>query len=403
MAPAITFAREGVEVTPFLFAELFADGNAALRTEAGRRIFAPQRRLLEPGELLVQSEAADLYERVAERGCDEFYRGGFAQRLVGAVQAAGGPLTMRDLDLYEAEWMQPARGSYRGVDVVASPPPDQGGTHVIEMLHMIEQLPLAEWGPATESPDTLEWLVRIHNLVLEEGKRQGDPRGHHLPLDLITSKDYAAMRLELLRMTAASSAAPAAVAPPGSNHLTVVDDKGNVATALHSCMALPWTNGLFVDGISVAAVGAHFPRRLPLPGERINSIIAPTMLVRDGRPWLAAGSPSGALLANLIQLTTALVDFEQDLETVVHTPRFGGPSNKVMYGSGWGGSGFTAMLESDFPEDVRTKVEKRGVLFDLIRPWSWENGSLEAVLIEGHSKSACGDPRRYSEPAVTGR
>jgi hypothetical protein len=61
------------------------------------------------------------------------------------------------------------------------------------------------------------------------------------------------------------------------------------------------------------------------------------------------------------------------------------------------------MLESDFPEDVRTEVEKRGVLFDLIRPWSWENGSLEAVLIEGHSKSACGDPRRYSEPAVTGR
>lgn len=401
MAPAIRLAREGVAVTPFLFAELFSDGNPALRTAAGRQIFAPDRRLLEPGELLLQLEAADLYERLAAGGVGEFYDGAFAERLVDTVQQAGGILTREDLLAYRAEWMEPARGSYRDVEIIASPPPDQGGTHVIEMLQMLEQLPLHAWGPATASPDTLEWMVRIHNHVLEEGKRQGDPRGHHLPLDLITSKDYAQMRLELLRMTTRSSPLPAQITPPGSNHLTVVDTQGNVATALHSCMALPWTNGLFVDGISVAAVGAHYPRRLPGPGERINSIVAPTILARDGRPLLAAGSPSGALLANLVQATTNLVDFGEDLQTSVHKPRFGGPSNKTMYGGGWGAGTFTAMLESDFPDDVRAEAERRGLAFDLIRPWSWENGSLEAVQLDGTLKTACGDPRRYSQPAVT--
>ena len=83
--------------------------------------------------------------------------------------------------------------------------------------------------------------------------------------------------------------------PVGSNHVTVVDGQGNAATILHSCMSLPWSNGLFVDGISICAAGAHFLRVMPKPGHRISAYVAPNIVFKNDKPILASGSPSVSL------------------------------------------------------------------------------------------------------------
>lgn len=217
------------------------------------------------------------------------------------VQGANGVITRKDFERYEVRWMEPARGTYRGHDVIGSPPPDNGGTHVIEALNMLEHFDLAKMGPSTESAESLYWMNRIVNETFVDGGKQTDPATHDVPLDYITSKEYAAARLRLLRMTPQREVGKAP--SPGSNHVTVIDAKGNVATILHSVMALPWQNGLYAMGLSIAASGGHFARIMPAPGDRASAFVAPTIILKGGKPVLAAGSPSVGLLQNLVQNT----------------------------------------------------------------------------------------------------
>jgi gamma-glutamyltranspeptidase/glutathione hydrolase len=383
--PAIRLAREGFRIHDFLYGEMFVQLDSIGLTAAGRRIFMPEGSLLPAGSLLKQVEAADTLERLAAEGNQYYYHGEFARKFSEVVKEAGGVITPEDFAKYEVRWQEPARGTYRGYDIAASPPPDNGGTHIIEALNMIELLDLAKWGPPTDSPDTLYYFTRINNEVMTAGARQTDPTSHPVPLELILSKRYAAMRLDLLKMGDAGE--PAKPSPsPGSNHVTVVDGKGNVATILHSVMALPWSNGLFVGGFGIAASGGHFLRVMPKPGRRASAYVAPNIIFKAGKPVLASGSPSVGLIANILQNTTNHLDFGIPLEASVHRPRFGGSS------SGIPGSNY---IEVDLDEKVRKAAVARGVSFHAVSPWHFMNGAFEGIAIAANgTMTACGDPRR---------
>ncbi len=393
MEGAITFARDGFETHPFLWGELFIMCHRIGMTEAGRRIFMPDGYIPRPGDLLVQSEAADTLERLAEEGNDYYYHGAFAEEYSDVVQKAGGVITPDDFAHYEARWQEPAWSSYRGYRIAGSPPPDHGGSLVIEMLNMIEFMDLQAQGPPNESAESLYQMSRIHNLVFEEGGRQNDPDSHPLPLDVILSKDYAEMRFKLLQMGRANSPSQSPPPPPpaGSNHVTVLDGAGNTATILHSCMSLPWSNGLFAGGVTVCASGAHFLRVMPQPGQRATAYVAPNIVFnRQGAPMLASGSPSVGLLANIVQNTTNIIDFGIPIAESVLRPRFGGRSLDVPG---------TTMVEADVDEDVIATVRDRGHAIDVVNPWNWHHGAFEGIHIDPDTgvRSACGDPRRCSK------
>jgi gamma-glutamyltranspeptidase/glutathione hydrolase len=280
--------------------------------------------------------------------------------------------------------------------VIGSPPPDQGGTHLIEMLNMVEQLDLRAMGHPLESAESLSLLIRIHDAVYYAGRDQRDPRSFDVPLETIVSKEYARMRLELVRMGVPRTGV---AVPPGSNHLTVVDADGNVATVLHSSMCSPWHNGLFVDGISISAAGSHYLRALPEPGDRITAIIVPNMLARDGVPIMASGSPSQSLIATVLQNVVNIVDFGMDVEQSVHLPRFGGPGPSRF--DTWASAGMAAtMIEADVDASLRDAVIASGVTLNVVSPWHHMCGSFEAILRDPGTGElvACGDPRRASRP-----
>jgi gamma-glutamyltranspeptidase/glutathione hydrolase len=394
MAGAIRYAREGFEIHPFLWGEMLAQGHRIGLTEGAREIYFASGALPSPGELLVQRRAAETLERLVEEGSESFYRGAFAEELVRVVREAGGVLTREDLERYAVRWQEPARGTYRGHEVLASPPPDNGGTHIIEILNLVEQLDLERLGPPTESAETLQQMATFVQHVYTEGARQRDPRSHPLPLETILSKDYARMRFELLQMgNPLPSAAGAAPPPPaGSNHVTVVDAQGNVCTVLHSCMSLPWSNGLFAGGVSVCAAGAHFLRVMPKPGDRISAYVAPNLILRDGRPILASGSPSVSLLQAVVQNTVNLLDFGLRIEDSVHRPRFGGPSYS-------GAVPGRLMVEVDVAAAVRDAAAERGIGWEVVSPWSWQLGSFEGIWLDPATRElrACGDPRRTAQ------
>jgi len=384
LAPAIHYARNGFETHPFLWGEIFTQAHMLGLTEQGREIFLPQKVIPRPGEMLYQKRAADTLEGLAAEGNDYFYRGAFAREFVDVVQAAGGVLTLDDMAAYEARWQEPSWGTYRGYKIAGSPPPDHGGSHMIEILNLVEQLDLKKLGPPTESAETLYQMMRMVTRVYQDGFQQHDPKSHYLPMDVLLSKEYAEMRFKLLQMdTQLPTNVPAV--PPGSNHVTVVDGAGNVATILHSIMSFPWTNGLFAGGVSVVAAAAHFLRVMPRPRDRISAYVCPNILFKDDKPVLASGSPSVGLLANIAQNIVNIIDFGLPIDESVHRPRFGGVS---------GTAPGSIMIEVDIDERVRKAVAARGVKMDVVNAWNWLHGSFEGIHIDNGTFKACGDPRR---------
>ncbi|MCC5867834.1 MAG: gamma-glutamyltransferase [Gammaproteobacteria bacterium] len=384
ISPAVHYARHGFETYPFLWGMIFSQAHLIGLTSQGREIYLPDTALPRPGDMLYQRRAADTLEALIEGGNDYFYRGEFARELVDTVRAAGGVLTMEDMAAYDVRWQAPAWGTYRGYRIAASPPPDHGGSHMIEILNMIELLDLQRLGPPTESAETLYQMMRIVDRVYRDGAQQQDPRSHYLPVDVLLSKEYAAMRFELLQMDTTLPADGSAVSP-GSNHVTVADRAGNVATILHSCMSYPWSNGLFAGGVSIVAAGAHFLRVMPAPGDRISAYVCPNIVFSGDRPVLASGSPSVGLLANIAQNIVNVLDFGLEIDESVHRPRFGGVSAAVPGG---------IMVEVDIDERLRDAVVRRGVKLEVVNPWNWSHGSFDGIRIEDGVYKACGDPRR---------
>ena len=385
MDTAIGYARDGFEIHPFLWGEIFTQYHTIGRTPQGREIYTRNNTMPRPGDLLVQKRAADTLTALLEEGNDYFYRGAFAKELVEVVQAAGGVLTLEDMEQYEARWQPPARGSYRGYAVLGSPPPDHGGSHLIEILNMVELLDLQKLGPPTDSAETLFHMARIANQVYLDGFKQHDPATHEMPLELILSKEYARMRFELMQMDQNLDTGPAPP-PAGSNHVTAVDANGNVATILHSCMSLPWSNGLFAGGVTVVAAGAHYMRVMPGPGDRISAYVCPNIVFDGERPVLASGSPSVSLLQNILQNTTNILDFGIPIGESVNRPRFGGGSYT---------SPGRLLIEVDIDKKIRTAASKRGIAWDVVNPWNWHHGSFEGIFMAPDGTAhACGDPRR---------
>lgn len=391
-APAIELARSGFPIYPILYGMMFEQATKIGRTDAGRNIYFRDNVLRGPGELLANHELADTLERMAAGGVDYFYRSAFTERVVETVRRAGGVLTMEDFDRYETRWMEPAWGSYRNYKIAGSPPPDTGGTHIIEILNLVERIPLKQWGMPTESADAMYWLARFCLEVFAEGAAQGDPNSCPLPMETILSKDYAAMRFELMKMRDPKGLAPARTQYPGSNHLTVVDRDGNIATVLHSVMSHAWSNGLIVDGMNLWAGGVHFFRNMPKPGDRGTCYVAPHIIFdANNKPVLAAGSPSVGLIQNCVTNALNILEFGMDIETSVHQPRIGGPT---FGADSLSRNAFSLEVDCGTPA-IQEEVRKRGLDIDLVNPWNYHSGSYEGVHIaEDGMASACADPRR---------
>ncbi len=392
IAPAIALARSGFPVYGFLYGMMFEQIDKLGITQEGRDLYFPGGRMLNPGDRLVQTKLADTLEQLAVKGADYFYRSDFTRKVVEEVKAIGGILTMEDFDAYETRWVEPARGSYRGYKIAGSPPPDTGGTHIIEILNLIEQLPLKQWGHPTQSADTLYWMARFCHEVFNHGGNYGDPQFRNLPLDLIVSKEFARQRFALMQTS--QTLERAVPAYPGSNHLTVTDARGNIATILHSVMSMPWTTGLIVDGVNIWSGGVQFSRNLPEPGSRGTCYVAPHIIFDENdRPVLAAGSPSIGLLPNCVQNAVNILDFGMDIEQSIHMPRFGSQSMASMTNPMLPP---TFYLEHDCGTPaMHAELKARGMSLHVTSPFHFHNGSYEGIhfLADGTAE-ACGDPRR---------
>ncbi|HSN52860.1 MAG TPA: gamma-glutamyltransferase, partial [Woeseiaceae bacterium] len=230
--PAIRLARDGFEVTYDLAGLLASRKERMCRFEATCRYFyKPGGEPYEPGERFVQPDLADTLQSIAEQGPDAFYRGVIAARIVAEMERGGGLVDAESLAAYEPVVRDPARGTYRGYEVLTMPPPSSGGIHIVQMLNILENFPVAEFGSG--SADAVHVLAETARLAYaDRSKHLGDPDYYNVPADWLMSKAYArklAATIDMKRARPSSEVAPGvppAYESPDTTHFSVMDRDG---------------------------------------------------------------------------------------------------------------------------------------------------------------------------------
>jgi len=403
MAPAIRLAENGF-VTGRYHARLLARMRPLLSqprfAETARIQLAPFAGADRPGGRLVQEDLGRSLRLIAEQGAAVVQEGELARAIVESVQKAGGILTLDDLRDYRPKLREAVRGRYRGIEVLSFPPPSSGGAVLIECLNILEGFDLAEAGAG--SSQSLHLASEAMKLAFaDRASLLGDPDFVSVPVDRLVSKSYAEQqraRIDPARATAV--AAPGvAVDDAGTTHLSVSDAAGNVV-AITLTINTPFGSGLTVPGTGIVlnnemddfAVAPDSPNAYGLvdttganavaPGKRPLSSMTPTILVKDGRPWMATGSPGGPRIISTTLLSILnVVDYGMDAQAAVSAPRFHHQWQPDVL-----------RVEPEVPRDVVEALRARGHVVE-VESGHWS--AAEVILIDPESGLHWGgsDPR----------
>jgi gamma-glutamyltranspeptidase/glutathione hydrolase len=357
MAPAIRLAREGYALS-WAEARDFRRDKYLAKFAESRRIFQRDGNYYQPGDIFRQPDLARTLERIAAKP-DDFYHGTLARELAAAMQKGGGLITADDLAHYEVKEREPVRGTYRGYEVISAPPPSSGGTVLVESLNILEGYDLAKLGD--RSAESIHFTTEaFRRAFFDRAEFLGDPDFAKLPVAQLIDKKYgAAWRDSIdeakatpskdlkrpaifseLEQYAAEHPQPLANhESPHTTHYSVVDAEGDavsVTTTINDWFGSRVTaDGLgFLlndemddfsakpgvpnsDGLIQSAANAIGPGKRPL------SSMTPTIVVRDGQPFLVLGSPgSSKIITTVANVLMGVVDYGMNIQEAVDAPRF---------------------------------------------------------------------------------
>ncbi len=403
LAPAITLARDGVELSFFESESLRNARDLLERFPETRRIFLRNGDFFKTGERFRQPELARSLESIARNGAREFYEGSIARRIASEMGSNGGLITLGDLSGYRAIIRQPVKGSYRGYEIYSTPPPSSGGTVLVEMLNILEHYPLERYGQGSS---------RSLHLIAEAMKRAfadraeflGDADFVRVPVAGLTSKRYALARLATIDPYLASDASKVGHGNPASNetqettHYSIVDKDGNAVANTYTL------NGGYGSGVTIAGTGIlmnnemddfsakpgtpnsygliHGEANAIAPKKRPLSAMTPAIVLKEGQLFLVLGSPGGPTIINTVLLTLLnVIDYRMTLQEAVDAPRIHHqwmPDKLVMERVG-------------FAEDVCDALRARGHHLD----FRSSIGDCHAIMIEPQTGVRLGaaDPR----------
>jgi gamma-glutamyltranspeptidase/glutathione hydrolase len=255
-------------------------------------------------------------------------------------------MTLDDLKGFQARTTAPLRGTYRGYDIVSMPSPSSGGTHLIEMLNILEGFPLgdAAAGLGFGSPQALHLMIEAMKIAYaDRAEFLGDSDVVAIPIDRLISKSYAEARRAEINRTHAHNARevrPNSPAAGGGNttHYSVVDKDGNAVANTYS-LNFNFGVGLIADGTGIllnntlddfaAKPGAPNAFGLlggaanaPAPDKRPLSSMTPTIVLKDGKPALVTGAPGGSrIITTVLQVIVNALDGHKPIGDAVAAPR----------------------------------------------------------------------------------
>ncbi len=375
--PAIRLATGGYMVTPGVYGywtDIGLPGRVSVEdrlgfSKDGREIYFDDGGVKRIGSIVRNPGMAKTYDRIASAGAEIFYTGDIAQRIDADMRRNGGIISADDLGAYQTESHEPLWGEYRGLRVATNHPPG-GGIMIIEMLNILEHFDLAGMGHnSSEYIRTVAETMKI--ATADKDDHVGDPRFVRVPVEMLTSRCYAAERagaisrgekahVERLHLPESS----------GTTHLCVADNSGNIVSMTHS---LGMMSGVITPGMGFmynGCMGVFDPRPgrpgSIAPGKSRFSSICPTIIFDGERPLLTLGAPGGTQIAmGVLQVILNVVDFGMNIREAVLAPRFSATSDAIT-------------VVARIPRYSYADLEKDGYHF-IRSPASYDIASVHAI------------------------
>lgn len=370
LQPAIDLAEQGYAITAAEARGLNANKEDFQRFSTRPTAFVKKEQWKE-GDTLIQKELAATLRRIQAAGQRGFYEGETARLIVEEMKRGGGIISLDDLKAYQARLRQPLSFTYRGYQIIGMPMPSSGGLLLNQMLKMIEPYPIGAMGFAT--PAAVQLMTEAERRAYADRARyMGDADFVKVPVRELTSEAYLKNRMkDYDPQKAGSSKQTAEGIVPGyeseeTTHLSVMDKEGNavaVTTTLNNnygsrtvvggagfllndemddFSAKPGSPNLF------GAVGGK--ANAIAPGKRMLSSMAPTLVLKNNRPYLVVGTPGGTTIpTSVFQTIVNIIDFNMTTDDAVNKPKFHHQwlPDRID-------------IESGFPEGTAQALEKMG-------------------------------------------
>lgn len=407
VAPAIKLAADGVRLTAdeaFVFSwgkdrlSKSASGQATFY-KAGGALYAKD-------EVLKQPDLAWTLGEIAKHRADGFYKGEVARRLAADMKAHGGLITAADLAAYRVVERDPLVGSYRGYAIYTTPPASAGGATLLNILNQLEHFDIKAMG--ANSAKSLHVMAEAMKLgYVDRYRALGDPAFVTAPIKGFVSKDYAAERVKLIDPARAKPAAempfgdPLRYESPSTTHFSVADSQGNVVSTTYT-LGSDFGSGVMIAGTGILLNnqmnnysheqaweakrdGTPPPLNGLAPGKRMLSTMMPTIVMKEGKPWLVTGTPGGStIITSVVQVIVNTIDHGMNVAEATHQPRI------------YQGNVDALRVEPDFNPDTVAALKVMG------HPVTSDEtmGSAQSIMIENGRFLGAADPRRPGALAV---
>ncbi|MEJ8544428.1 gamma-glutamyltransferase [Brevibacillus borstelensis] len=410
--PAIQLAEKGVSVNWITAQHIEASREKLQKHDTAGRVFAPGGKALKAGELLIQPELAKTFKQIQEKGTDAFYKGEIGEALVKEVQRTGGAMTMQDLKNYTVKERQPVKGTFRGYEVVSMSPPSSGGLTLVQILKLMEGFDNKKDGPLSDA--YLHRLIEANHLAYaDRAAYMADEDFYPVPKKGLIDDDYIKERRKLIKPDKANSEVKAGdpwpyegkkavkamsqveVSPvKQTTHFAVMDKWGNLVSYTTTI------EDVFGSGIMVPGYGFMLNNELTdfdavpggvnqvEPGKRPRSSMTPTIVLKDGKPFMAVGSPGGStIIASVSQTILNVLEHDMPIQEAILSPR--------VFSSSYP----TVSWEAGIDQDVILQLMAMGHVFQA-QP---ENiGNVQAIIYDLESGRMYGGADNTREGTVLG-
>jgi gamma-glutamyltranspeptidase/glutathione hydrolase len=398
MAPSIRIAEEGYAVSPTLNGMMKDHIDVLAQSPAAGEIYLKDGLPYEIGDKLVLKDLAKAYRLIAEKGPDVFYRGEIADALVKEMQSGKGLITKEDLAMYTPTMREPVRGTYRGFEIISMPSPSSGGTHIIQMLNILEGFDMRKLGHNT--PASIHIMAETMKQVFADCfKYSGDKDFVKVPTSGLLSKGYASELRKLIDADKVNqnvfAGNPDAYQSGSTSHSSYVDKDGNMV-ALTQTINQFFGSGVIIPGYGILLndemddfdkipgnPNSIEPRKKPL------SSMSPSLVLKEGTPFLTLGTP-GALriLTALPQILINILDHGMDVQQAINAPRIHCQGGEIS-------------VESRIPLEVRDALKAKGHKVTVKGAIDLYYGGAQAIVVDARNGKLYGgaDPRRDGSAA----
>lgn len=408
LQPSIEYLEGGVPQYPFNRAIMLQGEKLLNLSPDKKRIYLARGRIPKVGEVYTNADLAETYKKIVaaeekarflgrkraiEAARDVFYKGEIAHAIVTYYQKMGGLITAKDLADYKAEWTEPISTTYRGYEIYTMPPGSSAVVYLQEM-NIMEGFDVKALGH--NSAQYIHLLMESIKLGrADRWDYVADPAFVHVPTETVLSKEYAAKQRARIDPDQASDfqhiSGGRSQGQEETTHLTVADRYGNLVSLTQSGGGLsraeiPKGTGFWISaGMSWFDLETDTVNRIE-GGKRARWNMSPTIVIKDGKPFLAIGTPGGqGIWQTVPQALMNIIDFGMDIQEAIEAPRFIDDPLGVEF-----------RLEDRIPAEVRKALSEKGHQIEVLEAYTSVMGGMNGIMIDPESNVFMGgaDPRR---------